>query len=210
MKRVAAAFLLSLVATLGAASAVPPAPAATATVIYRCVTGSDAVTLQDAPCPKGQREERREIAAFATPGSPPTPSPADALPPDAEAAPAAPRIEEGVAQAPQRAVDPPPIWRCTNLNGESRLSDAFDPTPRCVPLSVLGIDLSRAPPAAATLCQTVEDSCVELRGDAACAAWEERRSAAESALLRAFSDTAAERRAELQRAQDVLVNDCGR
>jgi len=79
-----------------------------------------------------------------------------------------------------------------------------------VPLSVLGIDLSRAPPAAATLCQTVEDACVELRGDAACAAWEERRVAAESALLRAFSNTAPERRAELQRAQDVLADDCGR
>lgn len=103
---------------------------------------------------------------------------------------------------------PPPLWRCTDLNGQSRLAEVDDPQPRCVPLSVLGVDLSRAPPSAATLCRTVEDDCVELRGEAACAAWEERLDAADSALRQAFSDTQAQRRRERDRAKAIVENDC--
>jgi hypothetical protein len=94
------------------------------------------------------------------------------------------------------------------LNGVTRLVDRYDPQPRCVPLSVLGVDLSRAPPSAATLCRTVEDNCVELGGDAACAAWQERLDAAESDLRTAFSDTMVERREARDRAKAVIDNDC--
>lgn len=203
-------------------------------VVYRCTSPQGAVALQDAPCPAGHRSERREIAAFAPPAAPAAapaqggtdtagPAGAAGLPasaaPSRTAAPAAaadsesspPRIEFGPAEpaAPRPLSMPPPLWRCTDLNGKDRLVDAYDPQPRCVPLSVLGVDLSRAPPAAATLCRWVEDPCVELSGEAACAAWKERLDAAESALRQAFSDTAAERRRERDRARAVLESDCG-
>lgn len=132
---------------------------------------------------------------------------ADARPAAAATA-AAPVIEAGRAPRVAPLSMPPPLWRCTDLNGRSRLADAYDPQPRCVPLSVLGVDLSRAPPSAATLCRTIEDDCVELGGDAACAAWKERLEAAESALRHAFSDTQAQRRRERERAKAVLENDC--
>ena len=148
--------------------------------------------------------------------APPTapPPPATGMPPampvEGEPPTEPPRIEAGTDAPPPRSVLPPPLWRCTDLNNATRLVDHWDPQPRCVPLSVLGVDLSRAPPAAATLCQTVTDDCVELRGEAACAAWEERLAAAEAALRTAFSDTQAARRADYERAKAVVEDDCAR
>ena len=186
-----------------------------ATVIYRCVAASGAVALQDDPCPPGQREERREIAGFSGPAAAPAAVPAqgavsEGTEADAEAG--TPVIEIAAADpappARRPTTMPPPLWRCTDLNGKSRLVDTFDPQPRCVPLSVLGVDLRGAPPAAAGLCRMVEDACVELGGDAACAAWEERLADAESANLHAFSDEAPARRRDLERARAVVENDC--
>jgi hypothetical protein len=179
-------------------------------VIYRCTAEDGAVALQGDPCPRGQTQELREIAAFAPPPAvvatvPSTPE-AGELSANTDVPP--PKITPGEALPPPRSVLPPPLWRCTDLNGRSRLADTYDPQPRCVPLSVLGVDLSRAPPSAATLCRTVEDDCVELRGEAACAAWEERLADAESALRRAFSDTQDQRRRERDRAKAVVENDC--
>lgn len=187
-----------------------PASASAAGVIYRCTAADGAVALQDEPCAPGQRQELREIAAFAPPAAPAATAPdvpdTRALP--ANAAPSPPQITAGEPPPPRRSVLPPPLWRCTDLNGQSRLAEVDDPQPRCVPLSVLGVDLSRAPPSAATLCRTVEDDCVELRGEAACAAWEERLDAADSALRQAFSDTQAQRRRERDRAKAIVENDC--
>jgi hypothetical protein len=188
------------------------ASAPTAGVIYRCTAADGAVALQDDPCPRGQKQELREIAAFAPPPAPSAPSrPASDASgdPGAESAGSTPPgITPGETPPPARSVLPPPLWRCTDLNGQSRLADTYDPQPRCVPLSVLGVDLSRAPPSAATLCRTVEDACVELGGEAACAAWEERLANAESALRHAFSDTQDQRRRERDRAKAVVENDC--
>ncbi|GAB3731491.1 hypothetical protein GCM10028794_07750 [Silanimonas algicola] len=195
-------FPLLALGTLGARTA-----DASAGVVYRCTATDGAIALQDEPCPPGQKQERRVISAFAppppsTPAAAPTPAGTD------DDTPASPRIIVGEVGPSRRVAQPPPLWRCTDLNGRSRLVDDDDPQPRCVPLSVLGVDLSRAPPSAATLCRTVEDACVELSGEAACAAWEERLDAAESALRHAFSDTQAERRRERDRAKAVVDDDC--
>ena len=200
------------------AVAMPPSSAAASNaaaapqVIYRCVDANGAVALQDDPCPPDQREERREVAAFAPPAAVSSAPAMAAEGPAAEGAMATPVIEISAAETlppPRRPTTmPPPLWRCTDLNGESRLVDNFDPQPRCVPLSVLGVNLRNAPPAAAGLCRMVEDECVELGGDAACAAWEERLAAARSAELHAFSDNAAERRQAFERAKAVVENDC--
>lgn len=200
---------LSLHASPGATPSAT-ASASTAGVIYRCTAADGAVALQDEPCPRGQTQELREIAPFAPPPSAvstvPNVSDAGDLSANTDVPP--PGITPGEALPPPRSVLPPPLWRCTDLNGRSRLADTYDPRPRCVPLSVLGVDLSRAPPSAATMCRTVEDACVELGGEAACAAWEERLADAESALRRAFSDTQDQRRRERDRAKAVVENDC--
>lgn len=212
---VASATVLALaLAATGAAHAAP------VRVLHRCTGPDGAVAVQDAPCPPGHRQETREVATMAAPpaqAAAPAPAPpppaaetAPATPMDGRAATEAPRIEAGRGAPPPRSVLPPPLWRCTDLNNATRLVDHWDPQPRCVPLSVLGVDLSRAPPAAATLCQTVTDDCVELQGEAACAAWEERLEAAEAALRTAFSDTQAARRADYERAKAVVEDDCAR
>jgi hypothetical protein len=207
--RAVVAALLSLLALPSVATPVAAAPTA---VIYRCTAADGSVALQDEPCPRGQKQELREIAAFAPPPAPSASSlpasEANGEPTGGSAGSPPPGITPGEAAPPRRSVLPPPLWRCTDLNGTSRLSDTYDPQPRCVPLSVLGVDLSRAPPSAATLCRTVEDACVELGGEAACAAWEERLADAESALRHAFSDTQATRRRERDRAKAVVENDC--
>lgn len=208
-----------------------PQPTPTSpSVIYRCSTPGGTVSLQDEPCAPGQREERREIASFAAPpaavateasatassnaatntvdGTTGAITAADAGRPAANDPLISPRIEVSEPMPSRPLFMPPPLWRCADLNGVTRLVDRYDPQPRCVPLSVLGVDLSRAPPSAATLCRTVEDSCVELGGDAACAAWQERLDAAESALRTAFSDTMVERREARDRAKAVVDNDC--
>lgn len=191
--------------TASAPPAAGPSPPA-ATVIYRCTAPTGAVALQDDPCPAGHRQERREMAAFAPPPAPPPVAGATPEGPPANEPP--PRIEPAGPPRTPTLLMPPPLWRCTDLNGHTRLADTYDPQPRCVPLSVLGVDLSRAPPSAANLCRTVEDQCIELGGEAACAAWQERLEAAESALRTAFSDTQAQRRRELDRAKSILENDC--
>ncbi len=202
---VAAILLIAAFAAFGPHALVVQASDTSSGVIYRCTATDGAVALQDEPCPPGQRQERREIAAFSAPPS--TATPTHPVPNNTAAA-EPPRITAGDDAPPRPMALPPPLWRCTDLNGRSRLADAYDPQPRCVPLSVLGVDLSRAPPSAATLCRTVEDDCVELSGDAACAAWEERLEAAESALRHAFSDTQAQRRRERDRAKAVVDGDC--
>lgn len=216
MSAASAVVLALALAANGVTGATLPTPAR---VLNRCTGPDGAVAVQDAPCPPGHRQETREVATMARP---PLPPPAAHDPPPSttvDVAPApmaldtdadAPRIEAGTAAPPPRSVLPPPLWRCTDLNNATRLVDHWDPQPRCVPLSVLGVDLSRAPPAAATLCQTVTDDCVELRGEAACAAWEERLAAAEAALRTAFSDTQAARRADYERAKAVVEDDCAR
>lgn len=197
-------------AMLGAAlHAAAPSAQAPATVIHRCVGPDGAVALQDAPCPRGHRQDVRTFPAFAAPAG--TTARASDTPAESPQGPATRVVESpGDAAAPPPTPTPPPIWRCTRPDGTQRLADRFDPQPRCVPLSMLGADLSRAPPAAALLCRTIEDDCVALGGDAACAAWRERLAAAESALRRAFSDTAAERRSERDRAKAVVDGDCRR
>ena len=214
MRRAAWGLVAGIVALQGVAGATTPArpPDAAATpaptVVFRCTAPSGAVALQDDPCPAGHRQERREMAAFA----PPSPAPAPVVPetsaatPPPEAPP--PSIQPAMPAPAPALLLPPPLWRCTDLNGHTRLAEAYDPQPRCVPLSVLGVDLSRAPPSAATLCRTIEDECVELGGEAACAAWQERLDAAESALRTAFSDTQAQRRRERDRAKSIIENDC--
>lgn len=206
-----------LAAVITAAGIALAANAAAPVVIFRCTAPNGAVALQDDPCPKGHREERREMAAYAArPATGHGAVATDASEPSAASAEQAPAVEPvamisagETPTAPARPVlMPPPLFRCTGLSGESRLAEAHDPRPRCVPLSVLGVDLSRAPPSAAGLCRWVEDDCIELGGDAACAAWEERLAAAESALRHAFSDTMAERRRERDRARAVVENDC--
>ena len=99
------------------------------------------------------------------------------------------------------------MFVCTTYDGIERYSESYDPNPRCEPLG-LYYPPAYVTPENARMCRWVEDSCVKLSDEAACAVWEQRRKDAESAARRAFSDTAAYRKSELSRITQIVNDSC--
>lgn len=116
--------LATLVALAGPVAAAPPA--ADNVRIYRCVSSSGAVALQDAPCTAG-RQEQRDMQR-------PQDPPARTASSSERASPAAP-----TSQAPRDIrhvyVQPPrPMYECIPEDGEAYISDSNEGNPRWVPL----------------------------------------------------------------------------
>lgn len=121
--------LLSLCALIGLLMAAPVRAGGQVT-IYRCQSGSGAVTLSDAPCPAGQRQEVREMLRpqdpppSAAPVANPTPTPT-----------AAPIVRDVVVYR----TPPRPMYECTNIDdSKTYTSDNGDGNPRLVPIWSLG------------------------------------------------------------------------
>lgn len=121
---VALACLLLPCAGNAAAQATPPATV----TVYRCTDGAGKVSLQDAPCAKGQaqqaREMQRPVDAPATAAAPASPAPR---------APAGPPAPRTVYLAPPR-----PLYECVTPDGTRYTSDDGRGNPRWVPLWTLG------------------------------------------------------------------------
>ena len=121
---VALACLLLPCAGNAAAQATPPATV----TVYRCTDGAGKVSLQDAPCAKGQaqqaREMQRPVDAPATAAAPASP---------AQRAPAGPPAPRTVYLAPPR-----PLYECVTPDGTRYTSDDGRGNPRWVPLWTLG------------------------------------------------------------------------
>jgi hypothetical protein len=177
--------------------AVGPAAADEVTV-YRCQDDKGRVSLQDEPCSAGQSESTRNMVRPRDP--PPRPAPAEPAP-ETSAEPASPPIAEWSFHPP------PPLFQCTDYDGEVRYSEDYDPNTRCVPLSVLGYDL-RGAPQAATSCRWVQESCLQLDDASACEQFEAKLKQARSDALHAFSDTAAYRKSEVQRLERIVNDSC--
>lgn len=114
---------------LAAAQGPATAPAAPGgqVVIYRCTDARGAVTLSDAPCPKGQSQQRREMVR---PQDAPT-RPQPVAPPPVAAVEAPPRVI--VVQPPR------PLYQCTTPDGQQYLSETAAGNPRFVPLWTLDV-----------------------------------------------------------------------
>ncbi|MCW5579922.1 MAG: DUF4124 domain-containing protein [Luteimonas sp.] len=97
--------------------------------VYRCVDGKGHVTLGDAPCDEGSREEVRSMQR-----------PKDAPPRAAPATPVAVTTEAPAAPPPQVIVvhAPQPMYECITPDGERYTSATGDGNPRWVPLWTLG------------------------------------------------------------------------
>jgi hypothetical protein len=184
-----------------AASRKADADAGTVTV-HRCTDARGQVTLQDDPCPPGSREETR---AMTRPKDPPVSSKAVKV---AET-PAMPQPELVEPEAaPRLPIPPPPMYKCTSYDGDERFSESYDPNPRCEPLVIYYPYPNQLTPQQALSCRWVEDSCVRLSDRAACARWIQMRKDAVSAATRAFSDTAAYRKSELERLTQIVNESC--
>ncbi|WP_158637050.1 DUF4124 domain-containing protein [Arenimonas daejeonensis] len=177
--------------------AVGPAAADDITV-YRCKGGNGQVTVQDSPCGSGQTEVSR--SSMTRPQDPP-PKPAapPPQPPDDEPLPA-PDYASSVL------LRPPPLYQCTDYDGDVRYSEDYDPANRCVPLAVLGYGLTG--PQAATACRWVQESCLEMDDASACVQFKAKLKQARSDALHAFSDTAAFRKSEVQRLERIVNDSC--
>lgn len=106
-------------------------------VVYRCSDADGAVSLQDAPCPPDQAQQRR---VFRTPGT----GEASRDPPAASMPSPAPSA--ATQPAPTRAARAPqPLYECLRHDGSVYESTTGIAERRWVPLWVAGLD-PRAPP----------------------------------------------------------------
>lgn len=167
--------------------------------LYRCIDIKGQVSLQDVPCPKDVQQSTLQRSR---PQDPPAPQVATQV--QVERKPLPTIIE------PAREVIPPPpaLYRCTSYDGIERYSEQYDPNPRCEPLVLYFPEPHYLTPQQASACRWVEDSCVRLSDQAVCALWKKKKEAAASAVLHAFSDTAAYRKSELQRTTQIVEESC--
>lgn len=169
--------------------------------VHRCIDAKGLVTLQGDPCPPGSHDTTREMTRpkDPPPGSAPPPPPPIVIEP--------PREE----YVPNREIiPPPPIYRCTNTAGEERFSEQYDPNPRCEPIVLYYPYAGVSTPvgAQAITCRWIEDSCVRLTDWQACARFRTMLKEARSAVLHAFSDTAAYRKSEVERLSQIVNENC--
>ena len=177
-----------------------PGKAKPATVqMHRCTDAHGKVTWQDDACPAGNKDELREMAR---------PVDAPAKPAAAPAPVAAAPTPLPPAPPPRELVPPPPMYQCTTYDGDQRYSENYDPNPRCEPMVIYYPYPNQLTPEQALSCRWVEDSCVRLGDDEACRQWRVRQKEAYSLAQRAFSDTAAYRKSELARINQILEESC--
>lgn len=191
---------LAFLSGTGVAVPKPSAPTSQSTVIvHRCTDPKGRVTFQDDACPKGSQDSPREMIR---PKDPP-PRPRARLP---VAAPPLALLPE--APAPRQLIPPPAMYRCTSYDGDERFTEQYDPNPRCEPYVLYYPYPGLLTPAQALTCRWVEDSCVRLSDASACERWRRKRQEAVSAVMSSFSDTAAYRKSELERATQIVRESC--
>ena len=177
----------------------PPVPTSATVTVHRCVNTRGQVTLQGEPCPRGSRDDAREMLRPKDPAPRARPRPA----------PAPIVAMDGPPPLPPRAfIPPPPMYRCTTYDGDERFSESYDPNPRCEPLVIYYPYPNNLTPAQALGCRWVEDSCVRLTDKASCDRWKQMRKDAVSEATRAFSDTAEYRKSELARISQIVEESC--
>lgn len=176
-----------------------PAGATTVTV-YRCVDAEGRVTLQDSPCPPGQRQQRREFERPLDPVPVPAPPPVEP--------PAEPEPAEPPPAPPEPPAPPPPLWECETWDGDRYTSESGETVPRCVPLAVQGWDMRGLPPEQAAACEWKRDTCRRLDDAKTCPRWRSMRTEAERELRQAFGDTREHWQAEFERLDGIVNTHC--
>lgn len=220
--RVAAALLFCLLPAVAGATQAPPATASPPVTVYRCTDAAGKVSLQDAPCPRGQRQQERLMQrpqdVSRTPVSPPRrsdPAPSPSPPP------------RTVYLAP-----PQPLYECVTPDGTRYTSDDGRGNPRWVPLWTLGYRLPRpaaaggSDPAAPAPSDPVgghhhwpllvggggtwvRDDCVMLPPQEACARLRDRRAELRTRFFNAQEKERDVLRREERALNARLDNDCG-
>ncbi|PPT91328.1 DUF4124 domain-containing protein [Xanthomonas theicola] len=190
-------------------------------VFYRCTDAHDNLTVQNQPCPKGMRQEKKIVqgvgrAPAQGPGAAPV-APAAAVPPTAPAAAslpaaapvaAAPDPPTAPAQTAPR-LPPPALYACTRYDQQRYLGEVAEPAPRCVPLPTTSLDGS-PDKTGGSACEVLRDRCDALPEAGACDAWQNYVAEAETHWRFAVPEHAEPLRQEFLRRQQVLeASSCG-
>lgn len=219
--RVADAVAVCLLLPFAGSACAQAHPPATVTV-YRCTDARGKVSLQDAPCARGQAQQAREMLR---PADAPSPR-AASLPPTATPPPASPEPRT-VYLAPPR-----PLYECTTPEGRRYTSDDDRGNPRWVPLwtlghpvvrphSVLGDNIGHPDrvmhpphrdinwPVATGGGRWIRDDCIMLPPVEACARLRDRRSELRTRFFNAQEKERDVLREEERGINARLDNDCG-
>ena len=113
---------------LGGGALAQAKPATGTVTVYRCTDASGKQSLRDTPCPKGQKQQAREMQR---------PQDAPPKPPAAPASPTPPTTPAPVLQTVYLA-PPRPLYECTTPDGDRYTSEDGAGNPRWVPLWTLG------------------------------------------------------------------------
>lgn len=213
MSRIPASYARRLALAIVLGATIAPASRAGDVVIYRCTDASGALTLQNAPCPKGMKQEQRTLPGVNTvpmaPASPAAPPAAAQRPP---ATPSSPTTREPAPAAPAAdapRLPPPVLFQCTTYDKDTYVTEDSEPASRCVALRTTGLD-GNPQGGAGQACEVVRDTCARVPDGALCDAWRKRRDETEVAWRFARRENVERNRAEYQRVARILSeSDCG-
>lgn len=205
--------------------------AADEVVFYRCTDASGALTLQNMPCPKGVRQERKVMqsvntvpmgtaspppAAPAAPAIAATPPAADNLPAAIPAPAADPRVltsgpaPEATPIADADRLPPPVLFQCVTYDNDSYITEDEEPQSRCVALRTVGLD-GNPQGGAGEACEMKRDTCARVADGALCEAWKKRLGQAEVAWRFARSGNESRNREEFERTRKIWnQSTCGK
>ena len=189
--------------------------------IYRCTDASGALTLQNAPCPKGMKQEARTMQGVNTvpmapgqSGSAATPAIAPAVPAPATTSAEPPATTEIVTPRASpttttRRLPPPVMFQCTTYDKGRYVTEDPEPASRCVTLQTIGLD-GNPQYGAGQACEVVRDVCARVPDGALCEAWQKRRDETEVAFRFARPENAEKNRADYERVVRIVAeSSCG-
>lgn len=188
-------------------------------VFYRCTDPAGALTVQNAPCPKGHVQEKKVMQSVGTVpmrGAAPTKTPSvPAVKPssDAPAAATAPDLtsapDANARADAERRLPPPVLFQCTTHDKDTYITESEEPQSRCVALRTVGLD-GNPRTGAGEACEMMHDQCARVPDGALCAAWEKRVGETEVAARYARPGNEAKNKAEFERTKQIYrESTCG-
>jgi len=182
-------------------------------VFYRCTDASGALTLQNMPCPKGAKQEKKVMQSVSTvpmgdaTSAKPVPSSAPPASAATPAVPAAPKSSEVVADsgaepAVENRLPPPILFQCTTYDKDTYITESEEPQSRCISLRTVGLD-GNPQTGAGEACEMMRDQCARVADGALCEAWKKRVGETEVAARYARPGNEAKNKAEFERTRKI-------
>ena len=173
-----------------------------------CIDAQGGISIVRSACPAGSKPYSRALQDVPTAPLPGTSGAADPAPQVAPATPGVLDTRTGTPPvpapaAPLRRLPPPTLFQCGAPDRGSYYSEDYAPKSRCLPLNVTGLD-GGAGNGLAQACQMVTEVCAPVPDRQLCAAWVQRRDAAESRLRYAGPDNRGQAADDLDRLRRIV------